>query len=125
MLASFFTSNIPLHIEQNPVKKMELKMYIPVGLKLVFQKIKFKVLHYIEHDFIRQRPGPSKDQIMFKSLFIDYSILKYCLKFYWLYKGDEYLFFCKSRCGKCSPRNKLFIKTSRDTIQKDHVHHAK
>ena len=86
MLASFFTSNIPLHIEQNPVKKMELKMYTPVGLKLVFEKIKFKVLQYIEHDFIRQRPGPSKDQIMFKSLFIDYSILKYCLKFYWLYK---------------------------------------
>ena len=86
MLASFFTSNIPLHIEQNPVKKMELKMYTPVGLKLVFEKIKFKVLHYIEHDFIRQRPGPSKDKIMFKSLFIDYSILKYCLKFYWLYK---------------------------------------
>ena len=86
MLASFFTSNIPLHIEQNPVKKMELKMYTPVGLKLVFEKIKFKVLHYIEHDFIRQRPGPSKHQIMFKSLFIDYSILKYCLKFYWLYK---------------------------------------
>ena len=86
MLASFFTSNIPLHIEQNPVKKMELKMYTPVGLKLVFEKIKFKVLHYIEHDFIRQRPGPSKDQIMFKNLFIDYSILKYCLKFYWLYK---------------------------------------
>ena len=86
MLASFFTSNIPLHIEQNPVKKMELKMYTPVGLKLVFEKIKFKVLHYIEHDFIRQCPGPSKDQIMFKSLFIDYSILKYCLKFYWLYK---------------------------------------
>ena len=86
MLASFFTSNIPLHIEQNPVKKMELKMYTPVGLKLVFEKIKFKVLNYIEHDFILQRPGPSKDQIMFKSLFIDYSILKYCLKFYWLYK---------------------------------------
>ena len=87
MLASFFTSNIPLHIEQNPVKKMELKMYTPVGLKLVFEKIKFKVLHYIEHDFIRHRPGPSKDQIiMFKSLFIDYSILKYCLNFYWLYK---------------------------------------
>ena len=40
-------------------------------------------------------------------------------------KGDEYLFFCKSRCGKCFPRNKLFIKTSRDTLQKDHVHHAK
>ena len=46
---------------------MELKTYTPVGLKFVFEKIKFKVLHYI-----RQRPGLSKDQInMFKSLVIE------------------------------------------------------
>ena len=30
-----------------------------------------QVLHYIQHNFIRQRPGLSKDQtIMFKSIFI-------------------------------------------------------
>ena len=46
-------------IEKNPVKKfckvleMELKTCTPVSSKFVFEKIKFKVLHYIQHDFIR------------------------------------------------------------------------
>ena len=61
---------------------MELKMYTPVGLKFVFEKIKFKVLHYIQRDFIRRRPGLSKDQIsMFKNIVINNFILKYCHKF--------------------------------------------
>ena len=84
MLLSLFSSNISLYIGKNPVEKlcqvleMELKTYTPIGLKLAFEKIKFKVLHYIQHDFIRQRPGLSKDQIsMFKSLVINYFILKY------------------------------------------------
>ena len=34
-----------------------VKTYTPVGSKFVFEKIKFKVLHYIQHDFIRQRSG--------------------------------------------------------------------
>ena len=57
----FFSSNIPLYIGKNPVEKlckvleMEFKMYTPVGLKFVSEKIKFKVLDYIQHDFIRQR----------------------------------------------------------------------
>ena len=61
MLVSFFSSNIPLYIGKNPVEKlckvleMELKTYTPVGLKFVSEKIKFKVLDYIQHDFIRQR----------------------------------------------------------------------
>ena len=78
MLVSFFSSNIPLYIEKNPVEKlckvleMELKTYTPVGLKFVFEKIKFKVLHYIQHDFIRQRLGLSKDQASkFKSFVIN------------------------------------------------------
>ena len=37
---------------------MELKMYTPNGPK--FEKIKFKVLHYIQHDFIRQRRASVK-----------------------------------------------------------------
>ena len=41
---------------------MELKTYTPVSRKFVFEKIRFKVLHYIQHDFIRQRPRLSKDQ---------------------------------------------------------------
>ena len=84
MLVWFFSSNIPLYIGKNPVEKlckvleMELKTYTPVSLKFVFEKIKFKVLHYIQHDFICQHPELSKDQIsMFKSLVINYFILKY------------------------------------------------
>ena len=67
MLVSFFSSNIPLYTEKNPVEKlckvleMELKMYTPVRSKFVFEKIKFKVLHYIQHDFIHQRLGFSKE----------------------------------------------------------------
>ena len=40
----------------------ERKTYTPVGPKFVFEKIKFKVLHYIQHDFIRQRLRLIKDQ---------------------------------------------------------------
>ena len=48
---------------------MELKAYTPVTSKFTFEKMKFKVLQYIQHDFIKQRPGLSKDQTsMFKSL---------------------------------------------------------
>ena len=51
---------------------MELKMYTPVGPKFVFEKIKFKVLHYISHDFICQHPGHSEGQIsMFRPLVIN------------------------------------------------------
>ena len=84
MLVSFFSSNIPLYIGKNPVEKlckvleMELKIYTPVSLNSIFEKITFKVLHYIQHDFISQCPGLSKDQIsMFKSLVNNYFILKY------------------------------------------------
>ena len=77
MIVSFFSSNIPLYVEKNPVEKpckvleMELKTYTPFSLKFVFEKIKFKVLHYIQHDFISQRLGFSKDQTsMFKRLVI-------------------------------------------------------
>ena len=46
---------------------MELKTYTPVNLKFVFEKIKFKVLYYVQHNFTRQCLGLSKDQI---SMFI-------------------------------------------------------
>ena len=74
-LSNFFTSNfyIPLYIEKNPVEKlykvleMELKTYNPVSPKFVFEKVNFKVLHYIQHDFICQCLALSKDQAsMFK-----------------------------------------------------------
>ena len=51
---------------------MELKTYTPVGPKFVFEKIKIKVLHYIQYGIIRQPPELSKDQTsMFKSLVIN------------------------------------------------------
>ena len=67
MLVSFFRSSIPLYIGKNPVEilckvfEMELIMYTPVSLKFIFEKIKFKVLHCIQHNFICQCPGLSKD----------------------------------------------------------------
>ena len=48
---------------------MELKMHTPV--QFVFEKFKFKVLRYVQHDFIRQCLGLSKDQAsMLKSFVI-------------------------------------------------------
>ena len=41
---------------------MELKMHTPVGPKFVFIKIKHKVLHYVQRDFILRRLELSKDQ---------------------------------------------------------------
>ena len=78
MLESYFSSNISLCIEKNPVEKLckileiELKTHACVDLKLDYEKNKFKVLLYIKHDFIRQRPGLNKDQTsMFKILVIN------------------------------------------------------
>ena len=104
---------------------MELKTYTPTGLKFVFEKIKFKVLHYIQHDFIRHHARLSKDQIsMFKCLVIISSsnIITHSNGYI---KGEKYFFFYKKRCGKCFLETKLFIKQSRDTIQKDHIYHTK
>ena len=51
---------------------MKRKTYMPVGPKFAFEKIKFNVLHYIQNNFLRQRPGLSKVQAsMFKSLVIN------------------------------------------------------
>ena len=90
---------------------MELKTFTLVSLKFVFEKTKFKVLHYIQHNFIRQRPGLSKDQIsMFKSLAINYFILNIVTHCNGYIKGDKYFFFYKTRGGKCSPETKLFAE---------------
>ena len=89
MLVSFFSANIPLYIEKNPVEKsckvleMELKMYTPVSPKFVFKKIKVKVLHYIQHDFIRQCLGLSKDQAsMFKGFVINQLLWSQIMKYF-------------------------------------------
>ena len=88
---------------------MAFKTYTPVGLKIVFEKIKFKVLHFIHHDFIRQHPGLSKDQIsMFKSPVINYFILKIVTYSNGYIKGDKYFFSYKSRCGKWAPETAIW-----------------
>ena len=119
MLVSFFSSNIPLYIGKNPVEKlckvleMELKTYTPVDLKFVFEKFKFQVLNHIQHDFIRQRPGLSKDQIRLaysKALLSTISSSNIVTHSNSYIKGGKYFFFYKSRCGKCSPEPKLFTK---------------
>ena len=108
------------------VLEMELKTYTSVGLKSVFEKIKFEVSHYIQHAFIHQRPGLSKVQIsMFKSLLLTISSSNIVTHSNGYIKGDKYFCFYKSRCGKCSPETKLFPKESRDTLQKDHIYHTK
>ena len=69
-LAWFFSSQIFLYIEKNPVEKlckvmkMDLKTYTRVGPKFIFEKIRFKVEYYIQHDFIRQHSGLSRDQVI-------------------------------------------------------------
>ena len=51
---------------------MELQTYTPVDPKFVFEKIEFKVFHFIHYDFIRQGPGLNKDQTsMLKGLVIN------------------------------------------------------
>ena len=45
------------------VLEMELKTYTPVRLKFGIEKINLKILHYIQHDFIRQQPERCKGQI--------------------------------------------------------------
>ena len=112
-----FSSNIPLYNGKNPVEKlckvlgMELKTYTPVGLKLVFEKTKFKVLHYIQHDFIRQSPGSVNIRLACsKALLLTISLSNIVIHYNGYPKGDKYFFFYKNSCGKCSPETKLFTK---------------
>ena len=71
-LIFFYTLKKNLVEKLYKVLEMELQTYTPVGPKFVFGKIKFNISHYIQHNFICQRPGLSKDQIsLFKSLVIN------------------------------------------------------
>ena len=97
---------------------MELKTYTPVVPKLVFEKIKFKVLHYIQRDFIHQHPRLNKDQTsMIKSFVINYFILKYGHTCQWLYciKSKKYFVLLKLN----------YLQSRLDTIYKDHIYHNK
>ena len=88
---------------------MELKTYIPVGLKFVFGKIRFKVSHYIQHDFIRQRPGLS--EACSKALLLTILSSNMVKHSNGYIKGDKYFFFYKNRCGKCSPKTMETMET--------------
>ena len=98
-----------LYIGKNPVEKlckvleMELKKYTPVSLKFIFEKIKCKVLHYIQYDFIRQRQGSVKIRLACsKVLLLNISSSNIVTHSNGYTKGDKYLYFYKGRCGKCS-----------------------
>ena len=110
ILVSLFSSNIPLYIEKNSVEnlckvlEMELKIHTPVSPNFVSEKIKFKVLYYIQHDFIRQRLGLSKDQTsMFKVLLLINYFDRWLWNtfkntFWWrqyLIKGNKCFFYIK------------------------------
>ena len=122
VLVLYFSSNIPLYIEKNPMEKlckileMELKMYTPVSPRIFFKKTKFKVLHYIQHDFICQCLGLSKDQAsMFKYFvtidFFDHRLWNtFTYAFWWLHKRQQIFLFSSSRYYRCSLESKLFVK---------------
>ena len=88
-----------LYIGKNPVEKlckvleMELKKYTPVSLKFIFEKIKCKVLHYIQYDFIRQRQGSVKIRLACsKALLLTISSLNIVTDSNGDIKGDKYSF---------------------------------
>ena len=114
VLVLYFSSNIPLYIEKNPmvilckILKMELKMYTPVSPRIFFKEIKFWVSHYIQHDFICQCLRLSKDQAsMFKYFVINYFDRRlwntFKNTFRWLHKKQQ-------RYCRCSVKIKVFIK---------------
>ena len=104
---------------------MELKMYTPVSPKFVFQKVRFKVLHYNQYDFIRQHPGFSKDQAsMLKSLLLIISSSDIVTHYNGCIQGEKYFFFIK--VGAANIRLKLDYRQSGvDRIQKNHIYHNK
>ena len=70
---------------------MELKACTPVGPKSVF------IFHFIQHNFIRQPPGLSKDQTgMFEPVinYFDRRLKNTFNTFRWLYKRRQ-IFFIK------------------------------
>ena len=90
---------------------MELKTYTPEGLKFVFEKIKFKVVHYIQHTSFVDAQGPVKIRLAYsKALLLTISSSNIVTHSNRYLKGDKYFLFYKSRCGKCSPETKLFTK---------------
>ena len=113
MQVLFFSSSIPLYIVKNPVEKLckvlerELKTYTPVGLKFVFVKIKFKLLH------LKIRVACSK------ALLLTISSSNIVTRSNGYINGDKYFLFYKVSAAN------LLLELSRGTIQKDHIYHTK
>ena len=88
--------------EKSPAEKsckvleMELKMYTPISLRLVFEKIKFKVLQYIQHVSIVNAKGSVKIRLACSKAFIP-TILSFNIVTHsdGYIKSDKYLFFIK------------------------------
>ena len=101
ILLPFFCCNI-LHIEKSPAEKsckvleMEIKTYTPISLRLVFEKIKFKVLQYIQHVSIVNAKGSVKIRLACSKAFLptisSFNIVTHSDGYI---KGDKYLFFIK------------------------------
>ena len=102
MLVSFFSSNIPLYIEKNPVEKlykvlwMELKTYTPIGTKFVFGKIKIIIFNMISfanaQGSVKLRLACSKVLLLinyFGRRFLNY----FKNTFWWLYKRRQFISF--------------------------------
>ena len=117
LLISFFSSNIPLYTGKSPEEKlckvleMELKTHSPVGLKFISEKIKFKVFIIFNMVSFDNTQGSVKIRLPCSKAFLltisssnTVSHSDGCIK------SDKYLFFCRSRCGKCSPETKPLTK---------------
>lgn len=88
MVVSFCNSYIPIYIEKNRVEQlfkvaqMKLKTYTEVGPKVVFGEIKFKIFHYVGHNFVGQRLGYSKNQSSFFKYHQHFQYLILCIRFF-------------------------------------------
>ena len=103
---------------------MELKSYTPVGLKFVFEKIKFCVIFNMI-SFVNAKGSVKIRLACSKALLLTISSSNIVTHSNGYIKGEKYFYFYKSRCGKCPTETKLFTKQSGDTIHKDRIYDTK
>ena len=88
---------------------MELKSYTPVGLKFVFEKIKFCVIFNMI-SFVNAQGSVKIRLACSKALLLTISSSNIVTHSNGYIKGEKYFYFYKSRCGKCPTETKLFTK---------------
>ena len=85
MVVSFCNSYIPLYIEKNPVEQLfkvvEMKLKTNTEVSF-FWEIKFKIFHHVEHNFIGQSLGYSKNQTSFFKYQQHFQYLILCIRFF-------------------------------------------